>query len=109
MLAHLPQALRHTPVLIHYHHLSTHQTAGGILIIFQQVNDVACLVNVINLFQHFLLLLVIHVTDNLHSIVGIHVIDESFGDDIRRNDVQKLVSSVLVHLDEYVGRLLVVE
>jgi CBS domain-containing protein len=46
--SHFAQAFGHTPVLVHNHHFRTHQTTGGVFVVFQQVDDVACLFDVFN-------------------------------------------------------------
>ncbi len=40
-------AFGHTPVFVDNQHLGAHQTSGGVFVIFQQVDDVAGLFNVV--------------------------------------------------------------
>ena len=75
----------------------------------QKVYDVAGLFNVLDMQEDLFLLLLIHITDNLHSVVSVHVVDEAFGDGLRGELFQKLVTDILIHLGEGVGGLLVVK
>ena len=45
----LLDAFGHAPVFVDHEHFRTHQTAGGVLVVFQQVDDVAGLVNVVDM------------------------------------------------------------
>ena len=46
---HLLNTLRHAPVLVDNDHFRTHQTAGGVLVIFKEVYNVTGLFDVVNM------------------------------------------------------------
>ena len=83
LLTHLAQAFGHRPVFVDDNHFRTHDTAGGILVVLEKVYNIAGLLDILNMSEHFLLLLLVEVTDNLNSIIGVHRIDELAGDGLR--------------------------
>ena len=80
LLAHFVNTLRHTPVLVDHDHFRTHQTTGGIFIIFQQVDDVAGLFDVFNVRKDLFLCIFVQLTHQVYRVVGFHIVDEAFGD-----------------------------
>ena len=109
LLAHLAQALGHGPVLVDDNHFRTHQTAGGVLVVLQQVNDVARLFDVLDVRKHLFLLFLVEVTDDIDGIVGIHGIDELAGDGLRGEVVEQFRTFLVVHLDQRLGSRLVIQ
>ena len=59
--------------------------------------------------KHLLLLVLVQVLDDIHSIIGIHVVDELGGNHLGRQFVQQALTVVLVHLDQNIGRRLVIQ
>ena len=107
--SHFAQAFGHTPVLVHNHHFRTHQTTGGVFVVFQQVDDVACLFDVFNVRKHLFLLVLVHFTDDVYGIVRIHVVDKALGDGFRGKYFEEFLSCILVHFNQYVGCRFVVQ
>lgn len=70
----------HTPILVHHDHLGTHQTAGGVLVVFQQVHDITSLLYVLDMRKDLLLGILVQLTHQVNGIIRFHVIDETLGD-----------------------------
>ena len=96
LLAHLFNTFGHTPILVHHDHLRTHQTTGGILIVFQQIDNITGLLYVFDVRKDLFLRVLIQFTHQIYRIIRIHVIDESLGDQLVREFFQELVSIFLV-------------
>ena len=109
LTAHLFQTLGHTPIFVHDDHFGTHKTTGSILVILQEVYNVARLFNILDVRENLFLLILVHVTDNLDSVVSIHVIYETFGDNLGGKVLEKVVSQVLVHFGEGLGSLFIIK
>ena len=80
LLAHLVDTFGHTPILVHHDHLGTHQTAGGVLVVFQQVHDITGLLYVLDMRKDLLLGILVQLTHQVNGIIRFHVIDETLGD-----------------------------
>ena len=61
--AHLFDTLGHRPVFVDHNHLGAHQAAGGVLVILQQVYDVAGLLYVVDVRYDFVALLFVELLD----------------------------------------------
>ena len=88
LLAHLVDTLGHTPILVHHDHFGTHQTAGGIFVVFQQVDDIARLLNVFDVRKNLFLGIFVQLTHQVYSVVGLHVVHEAFGNQFVRKFLQ---------------------
>ena len=100
---HFAKTFGHTPVFVNDHHFRTHETAGRIFVVFQQVNNVTGLFDVLNVRKYFLLFVFVHFPDDVYGIVRIHVVYKTFGNGFRRKKFQKTLSYVFVHFNEHVG------
>ena len=109
LLTHLFQTFGHTPVLVDEYHFRTHQTTGGIFVVFQQVDNVTCLFNVLDVRKNLFLLIFIEFTHQVYGIVRIHVVNEAFGDCLRRKHFEQFFTSVFVHFDKHVGGNFIIE
>ena len=76
LLAHLFDTFGHTPILVHHDHLGTHQTTGGVLVVFQQVHDITGLLYVLDMRKELLLGILVQLTHQVNGIIRFHVIDE---------------------------------
>ena len=108
LFPHLVDTFGHAPVLVDNDHLGTHQTTGGVFVVFQQVNDIAGLLNILDMRKDFLLRILVELTHQVDGVVGFHVIDEPFRDQLIRKLFQQLVSIFLVEFHQYIGRLLAI-
>ena len=96
LLTHLLDTFGHTPILVHHDHLRTHQTTGGILVVFQQIDNVTGLLHVFDVRKNLLLRVLVQLTHQIYRVIRIHVIDEPFGDQLIRKLLQEFVSILLV-------------
>ena len=105
---HLFKALGHTPVLVHDNHLRAHKSAGSVIVIFQEVDDVAGLLHVVDVRNHLIAILLIKVLDKVNGIIGVEVL-ERLGNLLLGHIGKELSALVLVHLHEHLGGSLVFE
>ena len=103
--AHFLQTLGHTPVLVHGHHFRAHESARGVLVILQQVYDVASLFDVLDVREDLLLLVLVEAAHQVYGVVRVHVVHELLGDGFRGEQLEELLADVFVHLHQYVVSL----
>ncbi len=105
----LLDALGHRPVLVDHQHLGAHQTAGGVLVIFEQVDDVAGLLHIVDVGQHLVAVLLVEVLYEVDGVVGVEMVDIEAGDFLGVHVAQELAAVILVKLHQHVGGLVAVE
>ena len=80
-----------------------------VFVILQQVHDVACLFDVLDVREDLFLLVLVEAAHQVHGVVRVHVVHELLGDGFRGEQLEELLADVLVHLHQYVGCRLVVQ
>ena len=105
LTAHLVEAHGHGPIGIHHDHLLPHHTTGGVLIVVEEVDDIARLLQVRDMGEDRILPLAPQVADQVGGIVGIHILDDLRGDLLLRHEGEDLTTPVLVHLGDDVRHL----
>ena len=108
LLAHRLDAVGHRHILVDDNHLGGHVTTGGILVILQQVNDVARLLHVIDVADDVLTVLLVKLLDHVNGIVGVHLL-HLLGDFLVGHQLHQVMTLVLVEFHQDVGGGLVVE
>ena len=108
MHTHLLDAFGHTPVFVDYNHLGAHQTSGGVLVILEQVDDVTCLLYVVDMAENLVALVGIEFLNNIYSIVGVEVFN-LFGDILGIHFAEQTGTFILIKLHEYVRLSLLVK
>ena len=73
--SHFLDALGHAPVFVDHDHLGAHEAAGGVFAVFEQVDDVACLLHVVDMAYDFITVLLVEFLNHIHGIVGIEVVE----------------------------------
>lgn len=106
--AHLLDTLGHRPVFVDHNHLGAHQAAGGVLVIFQQVYDVAGLLNVVDVRYDFVALFFVELLYQVNGVVGVEVVN-LLGDFLGRHVLDKFQTLVLVEFHQHVGGGVLVE
>ena len=102
-------ALGHRPVLVDHKHLGTHQTTGGVLVIFEKVDDVARLLHVVDVGDHLVAVLLVKVLDEVNRVVGVEMVDIQTGDFLGVHVAEELPSVILVKLHQHGGGLVAIE
>ena len=80
LLTHFLDTLGHTPILVDHDHFRTHQTTGSVFVVFQQVDDIARLLHVFDVRKDLFLGVFVQFTHQVYGVVGLHIVDEAFGD-----------------------------
>ena len=70
-MAHLAQTVGHGEVLVDRDKLGTHQTAGSVLVVLQQVHDVAGLFHILDVVDHLLAVLLVELLNEVDGVIGI--------------------------------------
>ncbi len=101
-------AFWHAPVLVHDDHFCAHEAAGGVLIIFKQVDDVSGLLHIVDMGQDLVALFLVELLDDVDGIVCVEVVD-LFGDLLGRHVVEQLEPVILVKFHKDIGCGVLVE
>ena len=75
----------------------------------QQVDNIPCLFQVVHMRQHLVLLLIGETTHKIRSIIRFHIVDKSFGDNLRRKRRQKAVSFFFIDFSQYVTPFFIIQ
>ncbi len=106
--SHLLDGLGHRPVFVNDNHLRAHKAAGGVFVVFQEVDDVAGLLYVVDVREDFVALVFVEGLDEVHGVVRVEVVD-LLCDFLGGHVAEELAAVVLVKLHEHVGGLLLVQ
>ena len=82
--------------------------AGGVLVVLQQVHDVAGLLHVVDAVNHIFAVFLIELLNHVHSVVGVHLL-ELAGQVLVRHEFQQVGTLVLVEFHQHIGRRFLIE
>mgnify|MGYP000310962284 CR=1 FL=1 len=102
LLSHLPDAGGNSPVLIDTDELLGHQSSRGVLVVTQQVDDIPCLVHVLDVQEDLLFFLFIEIPYDIGSIIRIHMVDELGSNYIRGKDLQETLPVILFQFNKHI-------
>ena len=108
LLAHRLDAVGHRHVLVDDNHLGRHVTTRGILIILQQVHDVARLLHVVDVADDVLAVLLVKFLDHVDGVIGIHLL-HLLGDFLVGHQFQQVGTLILIEFHQHVGGRLVIK
>ena len=106
--AHLLHALGHTPVLVHDNHFGAHQATGSVVVILQQVDDVAGLLHVVDVRDYVVAVLLVEFLYKVNGIVRVEVF-QLLCNILVGHIIEQLLAVVLVKLHKHLGSSLLVE
>ena len=107
--AHLLYAFGHRPVFVDHDHLRAHQTAGGVLVIFEEVDDVAGLLHVVDMREDFVAVVLVELLYKVNGLVGFEVVNHLLSNFFCRHVGEELVAVLLVEFHQHIGSGVLVE
>ena len=106
--AHLLDALGHRPVFVDNNHLGAHKTTGCVFVVFEKVDNIAGLLNVVDMRNNLVALFFVELLNKVYSIVSIKVID-LLGNLLGRHVLDEFQSLVLIEFHKHIGGCIFVE
>ncbi len=105
---HLPDTFRHTPILVNHDHLRTHESAGCVLVIFQEVYDVTGLFHIVYVGKNLVAVFLVKFLNDVYRVIRVKML-YLFGDILGIHLGKEARALVLVKLHEHISLCILVK
>ncbi len=107
LMPHLLQAVGHRKILVYLYEFCTHKTAGGILVILEEIHDVARLLHVLDIEDDLFAVFLVEFLNKVYGIVGVEQVYE-MTDLLRIHILKEFLAILLVEFHKDIGFLLLI-